>query len=63
MSDQHHDDTVVITLELPAELTAQLENLREEFGEKLVVDLVHKAIATIQGKLAPRGGLLQRDRK
>ena len=62
MSDEH-DETVIITLELPVDLAAQLEDLRQEFGDELVADLLHKANATIQGKLALRSSLLQRDHK
>jgi hypothetical protein len=62
MSDQHHDDTVMITLDLPAHLAAQLEEFRKEFGEELVVDLLRKANAAVEGKLALRGGLLHKRR-
>jgi hypothetical protein len=62
MSDDH-DETVIIALELPPELTAHLEELRKEFGDELLADLLHKAIATVQGKLALRGALLDKDRK
>jgi hypothetical protein len=55
MSDQRDDDTVMITLELPASVAAQLEDLRKEFGDELVADLLLKAMATVEGKLALRG--------
>jgi hypothetical protein len=63
MSDQSDDDTVVITLELPAGLTAHLEELRQEFGDELLAGLLHKAIATVQRKLALRGVLLNKEHK
>jgi len=53
MSDQHADDTAIITFDVPASLAAELEDLRQHFGDELVADLVLKAHATVKGKLAP----------
>jgi hypothetical protein len=63
MSDQHDDDTAIITLDLPASVAADLEDLRRHFGDELVADLVLKAHANVKGKLALRGVLLDKNQK
>jgi hypothetical protein len=56
MSDEHDDDTkTTITLELPLELIARLNELQRQFGDELVADLLQKTNAAIEGKLALRG--------
>jgi hypothetical protein len=55
MSDEHDEETVEITLELAASLAADLEEIRREFGEELLTDLVIKAHKSIEGRLALRG--------
>ena len=57
MSDEHPEDepTVEFTLELPPKQAAQLYNLRRQFGDELIIDLIRKANATVEGKLALRG--------
>jgi hypothetical protein len=52
-----------MTLELPASLAAALENIRREFGEEVLTDLVIKAHKIIEGRLALRGALPDKDRK
>jgi hypothetical protein len=52
-----NDATTLVTLDLPADLVAHLEELRKEFGDELIVDMIQTAIAKIQGKLALRGRL------
>jgi hypothetical protein len=63
MNDQHDDDMAIITLDLPASLAAELEDLRRHFGDELVADLVLKAHATVKGKLALRGLRLDKNQK
>ena len=62
MSDRD-EDTVEFTLELRVEVIAELEKLRAQFGDELIVDLIQGAAATIEGKLALRGDLPHKDRK
>jgi hypothetical protein len=57
MSDQHDSDTTISTLQLPARLAARLQSLRKQLGEELVIDLLRKAHATIEARLALRVGL------
>ena len=59
MSDEHDKESVELTLELPASLAADLEQIPSEFGEQVVADLVMTAHKIIEGRLA----LLHRDRK
>lgn len=63
--DNHNDDDPLVdmTLELPASLVAALENIRKEFGEEVLTDLIIKAHKTIEGRLALHGVLLDKDRK
>jgi hypothetical protein len=56
MGDAHDEETVGMTLELPASLAADLEQIRREFGEEVLTDLVIKAHKGIEGRLALRGG-------
>ena len=56
MSDRD-DDTVEITLELPASLAAILEKIRQEFGEEMLTDLVIKAHKLVEGRLVLRDAL------
>jgi len=63
MSDGRDEDTVEVTLELPAEVIAELEKLRAQFGDELIIDLIRGAAATNEGKLALRGDLPHKDRK
>ena len=63
MTNQHDDDTAIITLDLPASLAAELEDLRQHFGDELVADLLLKATARIEGRLALRGVLLDKKHK
>ena len=54
MSDEYDEETVEMTLELPASLAADLEQIRREFGEEVLTDLVIKAHKVIEGRLALR---------
>jgi hypothetical protein len=65
MNDERDDDEAkaTITLDLPASLAAQLEELRRLFGDGLIADLLQKANAVVEGKLALCGGLLNKDCK
>ena len=62
MSEQHDNDTVLITLNLPAHLAAKLDEYRKEFGDELIVDLLRRANAVAEGKIALRGGLRHKRR-
>lgn len=56
MSDEHHDDTeTTMTLELPLELCARLDELQRQFGDELIADLLLQADARVRSKLALRG--------
>jgi hypothetical protein len=57
MSHEYDAETVEMTLELPASLAADLEQIRREFGEEVLTELVIKAHKVIEGRLAPRGTL------
>jgi hypothetical protein len=57
MRDEHDEETVEMTLELPASLAADLEQIRREFGEEVLTDLVIKAHKVIEGRIALRGAL------
>jgi hypothetical protein len=63
MSDKHDDDTTTISLELPARLAARLKQLRDQFGDELVADLVEKAAIAVEGKLALRGAIADKNHK
>ena len=56
MTDKPDDPMTEITLDLPPDLAARLDNLRREFGEELLVDMLQSAIAKVQGRLALKGG-------
>ena len=63
MSKENDDPLVEMTLELPASLVAELEEIRKVFGEEVLTDLVIKAHLAVKGRLALRGVLLDQDRK
>jgi hypothetical protein len=63
MNDGHNDANTTITLELPAGLADKLDELQRPFGDELVADLLQKASAAVEGKLALRGVLLNKDRE
>jgi hypothetical protein len=64
MTNQRDDDPLVeMTLELPASLLAALEQIRREFGEEVLTDLIIKAHKTIEGRLALRGATLDKNPK
>ena len=63
MRDEHDEETVEMTLELPASLAADLEQIRREFGEEVLTDLVIKAHKVIEGRLTLRGALCTQARK
>jgi hypothetical protein len=65
VNDERDNDEAegTITLDLPESLAAQLKELRRRFGDGLIADLLQKANAVIEGKLALRGGLLNKDCK
>ena len=54
MRDEHDEETVEMTLELPTSLAADLEQIRREFGEEVLTDLVINAHKVIEGRLALR---------
>ncbi len=56
MTDKPDDDTTLLTLDLPPDLAAQLEDLRRQFDDELIVDMLQTAIAKTRGKLALRSG-------
>jgi hypothetical protein len=63
MDKQHDDPMVTMTLELPANLVTKLEEIRRQFGEEVVTDLVIKAYKTVEGRLALRGAFIDKNRK
>ncbi len=64
MNDERDDDAkTTITLELPANLAAKLDALQRQFGDELVADLLQKTNAALEGELALRRALLNKDRK
>jgi len=52
-----------MTLELPANLVTKLEEIRRQFGEEVLTDLVIKAHKTVEGRLALRGAFIDKNRK
>ncbi len=56
MTDKPDDEATLLTLDLPPDLAAQLEDLRRQFGDELIVGMLQTAIAKIRGKLALRRG-------
>src|SRR5215471_9939635 len=56
MSKENDDPLVEMTLELPASLVAEVEEIRKVFGEEVLTDLVIKAHIAVKGRLALRGG-------
>ena len=63
MSDEHDEETVEMTLEFPASLGADLEQIRREFGEEVLTDLIIKAHKVIESRIALRGALRDRAHK
>ena len=63
MDKQHDDPMVTMILELPANLVTKLEEIRRQFGEEVLTDLVIKAHKMVEGRLALGGALIDKNRK
>jgi predicted kinase len=61
MSDEHDHKMTTITLELPVELCARLDELQRQFGDELIADLLFQADARVRSKLALRGAHFDKD--
>lgn len=55
MTNDDYEDDTIITLEFPANVAAQLEKLRAQCGDELVIDLLGAACRRVEGRLALHG--------
>jgi hypothetical protein len=53
--DDNDDGTALVTLDLPPDLVAQLERLRSQFGDEILIEMIRGVTATLEGQFAIRG--------
>jgi hypothetical protein len=61
-NDEHGDGMEMLALTLPADVAAQLKDLRAQFGDELLIELVRAACGHVKSRLALRGVLNPRQR-